>query len=372
MPASLPTLPTELLYKIGGFIASSPATLRALTLTSRRFHIVYTRALYALAPLHRFSHDSSTVLHWAIQHNRARVFTLLLPLCHSTVNRIRQTPLHVALKHVHPEFTAALLALPAINVNAADSLGSTPLHVAVAAGDVDAVARLFAAGADIMRADNAERTVLHTLAYPPTPPSNALVRLLLKNGAEVRVVDKFGKTALHWACGNGHEEMVRLLLEAEAGGQKLVNHCDGRDRTPLWLAAERGYDRIVEKLLKAGAHLYGECPLLIAAGMGRVQVVKLLVGEFGVLPGAMERATENGFWEVRQVLLQYGTRVPGNSGMGYWGWHHDSMMKSGLGSVCGDKRKGEVEGQQAVRCSRRRLEQPITEWPEWPEWPAME
>lgn len=372
MPASLITLPTELLYKIGGSLADCPATLRALTLTSRRLHIVFTRPLYTLAPAHRFRNDGSTVLHWAVRRNRPRVFSLLLPLCYASVNRIGRTPLHVALQCVRPEFTAALLAVPGIDVNAADSLGCTPLHFAVAAGDVDAVARLFAAGADILRADNTERTVLHTLAYPPTPPSNALVRLLLRSGATVMATDHFGKTALHWACGNGHEEMVQLLLEKSAGGHKLVNHCDGRDRTPLWLAAERGYERIVARLLAAGANLHGECPLLIAAEMGRVQVVRLLVGEFGVLPGAMERATENGFWEVRQVLLQYIARVPGSAGMAYWGWHREALARSELRNVCGEKRKGEAEGQQATRCSRRRLEQPITEWPEWPEWPAME
>ena len=154
MAATLITIPTELLYRIGSSFADSPSTLRALTLTSRRFHIVFTRPLYTLAPTHRFRHDSSTVLHWAIQHNRPRVFSLLLPLCYSSVNRIRQTPLHLALKYLRSEFAAALLVVPGIDINAADSLGSTPLHFAVAAGDRYTVSLLFAAvrisGAPIM------------------------------------------------------------------------------------------------------------------------------------------------------------------------------------------------------------------------------
>jgi hypothetical protein len=44
----------------------------------------------------------------------------------------------------------------------------------------------------------------------------AVVQLLLDNGANIDVKDNNGETALHWVCGAGREAVARLLLDKGA------------------------------------------------------------------------------------------------------------------------------------------------------------
>ena len=39
---------------------------------------------------------------------------------------------------------------------------------------------------------------------------------LLKKGARQKVTDNDGKTPLHWACGCGHLETVKVLINNDA------------------------------------------------------------------------------------------------------------------------------------------------------------
>ena len=69
----------------------------------------------------------------------------------------------------------------------------------------------------------------------------AVVRLLLKKGADATAEDKEGQTALHWAAGSGHEAVVRLLLDKrpdvtardESGSMTLHWAVRNRHRTVL-------------------------------------------------------------------------------------------------------------------------------------------
>jgi ankyrin repeat protein len=55
-----------------------------------------------------------------------------------------------------------------------------------------------------------------------------------------------GRTALHWAAGNGLEEEVRLLLEHKADvDTKTVS-----EKTALYLEAKNGHEASVQLLLK--------------------------------------------------------------------------------------------------------------------------
>src|SRR5271156_86732 len=71
----------------------------------------------------------------------------------------------------------------------------------------------------------------------------ALLRLLLHNGANIAATDNGGKTALHWGAECGQWEVVRLLLWKGAD----ISATDNQGETALHCATTRGYaatDRI--------------------------------------------------------------------------------------------------------------------------------
>ena len=107
---------------------------------------------------------------------------------------------------------------------------------------------------------------------------SALLQELLAAGVNVR--GNGGGTALRAAAENGHDEVVRILLEAgtAADGEGLPVGV-----TPLGLAAARGDAVMVAELLQHGADpnatqsREGSTPLILGARGGHAEVVRLLL-----------------------------------------------------------------------------------------------
>ena len=98
------------------------------------------------------------------------------------------------------------------------------LHEAAWRGDISAVKSCLEAGAKIEATDNYGKTPLH---YVPeglfcvfgenyTKQLRETLNLLLDNGANPNVEDKYKSTPLHCAAREGNEAMVKLLLEKGA------------------------------------------------------------------------------------------------------------------------------------------------------------
>jgi len=77
-----------------------------------------------------------------------------------------------------------------------------------------------------------------------------LVTRLLVSGADVKVTQAQGVSALHFAVMGGHKEIAELLL---AHGVD-VNVADNNANTPLHIAASRGMAKMVDLLLAKGAN----------------------------------------------------------------------------------------------------------------------
>jgi hypothetical protein len=106
----------------------------------------------------------------------------------------------------------------------------------------------------------------------------AVVKLLLEEGAKPELEDGEGRTPLGRAAEKGHKAVVKLLLEK---GAELESE-DGEGRTSLGRAAEKGHKAVVKLLLEKGAKpelgdWEGQTPLRLAAENGHEAVVMLLL-----------------------------------------------------------------------------------------------
>ena len=126
------------------------------------------------------------------------------------------------------------------------------------------VSSAFAAESDI--ADAAERADWTSLT------------MMLANGAEVKVAQVDGMTALHWAAWHDNAEAAGLLIKGGADVKAANNY----GVTPLSIACSSGNAVIIGQLLEAGVDVNtaqpdGETPLMIAAKTGRLEAVTLLL-----------------------------------------------------------------------------------------------
>ena len=139
------------------------------------------------------------------------------------------------------------------NVNLKDKNSETLLMKAVWRNDIDIVAVLIKAGADVNSRDNRGNTALmYTYSNNNKPNNIEIIALLLKAGADINAKNDFGETALTNAakfCLNS--DVIIALLKAGAD----VNVKDKYARTPLMGASWFGTPEIITALLKAGADI---------------------------------------------------------------------------------------------------------------------
>ena len=113
-----------------------------------------------------------------------------------------------------------------------------------------------------------------------------MVKILL-NLCKVNLRDENGFTPLHHAAEKGHIKVVRLLLDTKGSE---INTQSKSQSTPLWLATRNGHEAVVKLLVNKGANLEakdsdGWTPLFGAAENGHEAVVKLLANKGANLKG---------------------------------------------------------------------------------------
>lgn len=130
--------------------------------------------------------------------------------------------------------------------------------------------------------DAIERTALH---WACQEGHTECVRLLLASGADASVVDVSGRLALHVAASNGHTACVQLLLAARPSDVAAVGLYR---RTALHLAAMYGMADCCRLLLDAGSEVDasdkgGNTPLYWALSNNYQHIVELLLDRGGKL-----------------------------------------------------------------------------------------
>jgi hypothetical protein len=130
-----------------------------------------------------------------------------------------QTGLHLALRDQSPRVANALWALSALDVNAVNANGETPLMMAALRGDLTWARRLIERGAKV------HQEGWSPLHYAATGAEAKIVALLLDRGAPVDARSPNRTTPLMMAARYGTEASVDLLL-ARGADKRLRNERD--------------------------------------------------------------------------------------------------------------------------------------------------
>ena len=174
-------------------------------------------------------------------------------------------------------FRRTVLAAFVISIGVAVHASSSDVADAAKARDAAAVRALLKQGADVNGAQGDGMTALHWAA---SNGDAALTQMLLSAGANIRATTRLGGiTPLLMASQAGHAQVVATLLAAGAD----ANSATATGASALMLAARSGNSETVTRLIETGANInakekgFGQTALMVAAGLDRGDVVKLLM-----------------------------------------------------------------------------------------------
>jgi ankyrin repeat protein len=248
-------------------------------------------------------------------------------------------PLDLAREHGHSEVAERLES--ALKATESDASGNVDEDLLLASerGEVEAIRRLLAQGADVNARDTRSKAKRSTpLLLAARHGHHEAVRALLQAGADVTASDldeeqslrqalwmyrevgaeairaeglTLGRTALHEAVARGDAAMAELLLEAGAPADPP----DVVGLTPLLLAAQGGHAALVGRLLAAGANPKAadadkSGTVAAAVASGSVECVELLLRAGARIPGGKKTnllARANA--EIVDALVRGGARV---------------------------------------------------------------
>ncbi len=178
------------------------------------------------------------------------------------------TPLHSAARAGQRDIVELLVAKGA-NVNAKNDAGQTALDLALNQGRKDVGELLVAKGAAVSSIQAAAR--LGDLAK---------VKAFLEQGIDVNAKDENGRTALHIAAQNKHQDIVELLLSNGAD----VHAKEKNGYTPLFYGIFSNDANMVDLLVSKGADVNytpekGYPSLHVAVWYENVDIAKILMDQ---------------------------------------------------------------------------------------------
>jgi len=243
------------------------------------------RGCYVLALMlfaQTFAAASSDIADAAMNRNKDAVRSLLQKKVDVNSTQVDgTTALHWAVRADDLE-TADLLIRAGANVSVANRDGVTPMQLAAVNGTAPMIEKLIKAGANPNAslskfADTALMLAARTGKVDP-------VKVLLDNGAQVNAIETWGgTTALMWAVSERHLDTVKMLIAhgADANVQ--------RDGKPVLIEAVRGGEEMLILLLEHEADINavtvdpngrggpGETALMKAVSLHDKELVRYLI-----------------------------------------------------------------------------------------------
>ncbi|NXV14294.1 INVS protein, partial [Cepphus grylle] len=230
--------------------------------------------------------EDMTPLHLTTRHKSPKCLALLLkhmaPGEVDTQDRNKQTALHWSAYYNNPEHVKLLIKHDS-NIGIPDIEGKIPLHWAANNKDPSAIHTvkciLEAAPTESLLnwQDYEGRTPLH---FAVADGNVAVVDVLTSyEGCNVTSYDNLFRTPLHWAALLGHAQIVHLLLERNKFG---TIPSDSQGATPLHYAAQSNFAETVEVFLKHpsvkdDSDLEGRTSFMWAAGKGSDDVIRTML-----------------------------------------------------------------------------------------------
>lgn len=227
------------------------------------------------------------------------------------------TPLLTASQKGFPAVVSTLLDRGA-DLSRSDSKGYSALHLAATERHMNIIKDLLNRGAVVNRQANNGATALTLAGHHGYVD---VIELLLEHGADPGIKDTVGRSALHNANNAGQLEAAKMLLKSDSD----VATYDVGNRGLLTSACMNGHLDMVKLLLEEASDQLprvdpdGMTPTCAAAIAGQVHVLKLLVAEgfdfvtptsIGMAP--INVAAEHGHVDVIQLLLENGAPMSPN------------------------------------------------------------
>ena len=187
----------------------------------------------------------------AVESNHVELLLALLragvdPSCHRTKDGF--TPLHIAASNHLPKAAEHLIKFGG-DPSKCDLLGRTPLWMAARLGAPVLLQTLMQSPKAVIALNKADKSGSTPLMISSSRchGNRQIPQQLLTKGAKLKVTDKDGKYATHIAAQAGDQVVLSEILQT---APDLAFARDHRMNTPLHLAAERGQIGCCSTLLK--------------------------------------------------------------------------------------------------------------------------
>ncbi|RIB26652.1 hypothetical protein C2G38_1996880 [Gigaspora rosea] len=134
-----------------------------------------------------------------------------------------------------------------------------------------------------------------------------IASILIKNGAHSAQFDYDYNTILHLAVQTGKLEFVKLLLDIDPKANRMLNFLNKQRQSPLTIAVKNGNQKILELLLKYGAHEtitledFKENVKYLRSYYGRMPP-----NEYDNIKQPITLSLENGLW---RLLIDAGVQI---------------------------------------------------------------